>query len=205
MNKGELSIREAKKLLRQRLEKERSAYRYWDRERLKNRQAITRLACFTMMPDFDPHDIELIAGGGRTLVALLELYHSGTACTEKDNPYNIVPFIQKCVVCGTVFFGAARYTSFPMDPRHALYDGIAAMDVYETSAELVKVGVVPLYDMRPETAWLKLAVLTRTVNDPLELIKKMLNNEAGEISEKLINWEIIDYLMRKYQAIIESR
>ncbi|MFH0748388.1 MAG: Glu-tRNA(Gln) amidotransferase subunit GatD [Candidatus Bathyarchaeota archaeon] len=64
--------------------------------------------------------------------------------------------------------------------------GRVNMKIYETGRDLVKLGVVPLGDMLPETAFIKLSWILGQ-NKNLDDIKKiMLTNIAGEISSRSI-------------------
>ena len=59
------------------------------------------------------------------------------------------------------------------------------MNVYDTGRDLLALGVVPLEDMLPETALVKLMwVLGSFTREPSEVRRLMLTNFAYEISPR---------------------
>lgn len=62
--------------------------------------------------------------------------------------------------------------------------GRVNMHVYYTGRDLLSMGVVPLEDMLPETALVKLMWVLGQTSEPKEVKELMLKNVAGEISGK---------------------
>jgi L-asparaginase/Glu-tRNA(Gln) amidotransferase subunit D len=104
---------------------------------------------------------------------ILNLYHSGTANTEKPDR-SVSELVNKLrTEAGIVFFGVTE-NGEPVD-----------LHAYETSVKLRKSGVVPLYDMTKEVALMKLRLLNPFLSS-VQLIEEMLRNRAGEIDESRI-------------------
>ncbi|MFX1561803.1 MAG: Glu-tRNA(Gln) amidotransferase subunit GatD [Promethearchaeota archaeon] len=61
--------------------------------------------------------------------------------------------------------------------------GRVQMRVYRRGVELVQRGVIPLEDMLPETAYVKLMWVLAQTQDLAEIKERMLENIAGEITE----------------------
>jgi len=66
--------------------------------------------------------------------------------------------------------------------------GRVNMRVYSTGRDLLKIGVTPLDDMLPETAYVKLSWVLAQTTDVEEIKKTMLTPMAGEIGERSIPW-----------------
>jgi len=64
--------------------------------------------------------------------------------------------------------------------------GRANMEVYDTGRDLLKLGVIPLEDMLPETAFVKLSWALGRTKDLSHVKKIMLSNTAGEITSRSI-------------------
>ena len=62
--------------------------------------------------------------------------------------------------------------------------GSVNLNVYSTGRDMVAAGVVPLGDMLPETAYVKLMWAMGQSDDPEEVRKLMLTNIAGEFSTR---------------------
>ena len=75
---------------------------------------------------------------------------------------------KNCIVCMT---------------SQCLY-GRTNMNVYSKGRDLQNSGVIPLADMLPETAFIKLAWALGHTKDPKEVKEIMLRNIAGEFSER---------------------
>jgi len=116
-------------------------------------------------------------------VILFKLYHSGTANTV-DPKSSVSALVKKLTQQGIVCFGATENG----EPTN--------LHLYETSVELLRSGMVPLYDMKFEVALNKLYLLGIKKNNfsRSEIIDKMLTNYGGEINEKLIIHEDIKSL-----------
>lgn len=124
----------------------------------------------------DTHDVKAI---------LLNLYHSGSANTITPGQ-SVVELVEKLrKEKGIVFFGVTE-TGEPTDLRK-----------YETSVQLRKAGVVPLYHMLPGVAETKLQMLSD--NEPSVLVAKMLRNRAGEIDESQIHEDDVLDLLELYR------
>ena len=64
--------------------------------------------------------------------------------------------------------------------------GRVDMNVYDTGRDLLSFGVVPLEDMFPETALVKLMWALGQTDDPKEAIKLLKTNIAGEFSPRTL-------------------
>ncbi len=62
--------------------------------------------------------------------------------------------------------------------------GRVDMNVYSSGRDLQKAGVIPLEDMLPETAYVKLGWILSFEKDKKKIKKLMLKNIAGEITER---------------------
>ena len=62
--------------------------------------------------------------------------------------------------------------------------GRVNLNVYSNGRELQKIGVLPLADMLPETAFVKLAWALGQTKDPKEVRELMTKNIVGEFSER---------------------
>jgi glutamyl-tRNA(Gln) amidotransferase subunit D len=66
--------------------------------------------------------------------------------------------------------------------------GRVNMNVYSTGRDLLALGAIPLEDMLPETALVKLMWALGQTPDPGEVRAIMLSNLAGEISGRSPYW-----------------
>lgn len=62
--------------------------------------------------------------------------------------------------------------------------GSVNLNVYSTGRDMISAGAVPLGDMLPETAYVKLMWAMGQSDDPADVRKIMLTNIAGEMSER---------------------
>jgi glutamyl-tRNA(Gln) amidotransferase subunit D len=62
--------------------------------------------------------------------------------------------------------------------------GSVNLNVYSTGRDMLVAGAIPLSDMLPETAYVKLMWAMGQSDDPAEIRKIMLTNIAGEISDR---------------------
>jgi len=130
---------------------------------------------FSVKPDRDPTDLDcLIERPGRRAV-ILEFYASGTAPARgAGEEFSLVPAVKRARNKGILVFATARGA------------GRIQFRDYVTAQELIRAGVIPLYDMTTSTAWVKLRwVLSQTQRDE-DVVNLMMKNIAGEISEDLI-------------------
>jgi glutamyl-tRNA(Gln) amidotransferase subunit D len=68
--------------------------------------------------------------------------------------------------------------------------GRVNMNVYDTGRDLLNLGVIPLEDMFPETALVKLMWVLGQTSDPDEAVKLLKTNIAGEFSPRTLPQEI---------------
>jgi len=64
--------------------------------------------------------------------------------------------------------------------------GRVHMNVYSTGRDLLRMGVIPLGDMLPETALVKMMWLFGNETDPAEVKTMMISNLEGELSDRRI-------------------
>jgi glutamyl-tRNA(Gln) amidotransferase subunit D len=62
--------------------------------------------------------------------------------------------------------------------------GRVNLNVYNTGRDLITAGVIPLEDMLPETAYVKMMWVLGQTSDPKEIERMMRANLRGEISER---------------------
>jgi len=62
--------------------------------------------------------------------------------------------------------------------------GFAGMYVYETGREMMGLGVVPLANMLPEVAFMKLSWVLGQTDDPDEVKRLMLDSVGDEITDR---------------------
>jgi glutamyl-tRNA(Gln) amidotransferase subunit D len=62
--------------------------------------------------------------------------------------------------------------------------GSVNLNVYSTGRDMIVAGAVPLGDMLPETAYVKLMWAMGQTRDPEEIRKIMLTNIAGEFTTR---------------------
>lgn len=77
----------------------------------------------------------------------------------------------------------AREEKIPIMMTSQCIWGRVQMRVYRRGVELVQRGVIPLEDMLPETAYVKLMWVLAQTRDPVKVKAKMLENIAGEITD----------------------
>lgn len=116
---------------------------------------------------------------------VFKLYHSGTANTT-DSKSSVSKLVERLTKSGIVCFGATE-TGESTD-----------LHLYESSIELLKSGMVPLYDMLQPVAVHKLQLMRIKENNlsRKEIIEKMMQNLAGEIDEKQIRKDDIKRLQQ---------
>jgi glutamyl-tRNA(Gln) amidotransferase subunit D len=62
------------------------------------------------------------------------------------------------------------------------FHGSVNLNVYSTGRDMLAAGAIPLGDMLPETAYVKLMWAMGQTDDPAEVKKIMLTNIAGELT-----------------------
>ena len=127
-----------------------------------------RVKILRVYPGFDPTDVLTIARSNCRAI-ILELYHSGTACTRDvaDRSLSLLPAIRQCRSDGVLVFGASV-------PREG--------DIYRSTDWLIKAGMTPLYRISLEAAYTKLMWLLGQGEPDSAVIEKMNINLCGEIS-----------------------
>jgi L-asparaginase len=92
-------------------------------------------------------NLELIDWTIKPKAILIELYHSGTACTRpQDSPYSIIAFGKRCREQGIDLYGVS------VDTRKSLY---------QSSMDMQKAGIRVLSDISTEAAYVKLCLAYR--------------------------------------------
>lgn len=121
-------------------------------------------------PGFEPSALEreLTSSPDSVRAVLLALYDTGTASTRGDFDLRrtVIGLREK----GIVSFAVSQHS------------GVADMASYKGSVALRMAGVVPLYDMTPTAAIVKLRWTLSRGLGPVQLIDAMLSDIAGEIS-----------------------
>ncbi len=117
-------------------------------------------------PAMKPDIIDsLVAGGYRGIVI------AGTGLGHVNRP--LYPALQRAHDAGVAVFMTVQ----------TLW-GYTQMYVYETGRELMELGVVPIANMLPEVAYVKLGWALGQTDDPAEVARIMLTPIAGEITDR---------------------
>lgn len=147
---------------------------------------------------FRPHHNEMLEGTVRDGVraVILRIFHSGTANTDRTNSPELA--VDKMVEDiraearaqgQEVVFFAVSENNEPV-----------TLAEYETSVKLREAGIVPLYDTTMMLAYFKLYHLITACRTPKQLIRAMLQNFAGELTQELVNIEHEDALCAQYDC-----
>ncbi|MEM4181705.1 MAG: Glu-tRNA(Gln) amidotransferase subunit GatD [Candidatus Pacearchaeota archaeon] len=139
-----------------------------------NTQYSDKVALVKVYPGQDPEILNFYKEKGYKGL-ILELTGLGQV-PSSNAKHNFLPTIKKLVDEGMLIFGTAQ----------TIYGGLN-LNVYSSGRELLKTGLVPLGDMLSEVAFVKLSWLLgqkSLLGKNEEIKKKMLENLAGEISEK---------------------
>lgn len=128
------------------------------------------VAAFKTYPGLHPNSLPLPRNGPKYF--LLELYNSGTAPAD-NSEYSFVPWIRQVVNEGGAVFAISQ---------HEGKKGVS-MNIYESSAALLKAGIVPLSDLIWEAALPKLMLAASNFSSTLEVVEFMQANAAAEISK----------------------
>jgi L-asparaginase/Glu-tRNA(Gln) amidotransferase subunit D len=129
--------------------------------------------------------LDYLASHASVRNVLLNLYHSGTAHTEKPDQ-SVAELVRKLKPRGITFFGATENGE------------IANLRAYVTSVELRNAGVVPLYDILKDVALVKLQLLDPNLT-PRQQIDEMLHSKVGELDESKIVQKDITKLKTLYR------
>jgi len=98
------------------------------------------------------------------------LGHVGTS----ESDFNWIPSIKRAIKEGVIVCAAAQCLYGRLDPY-----------VYSNGRELLKIGVIFLKDMLPETAYVKLGCVLGNFSDFKDVKREMLTNYAGEFNNRL--------------------
>ncbi|UCE81445.1 MAG: Glu-tRNA(Gln) amidotransferase subunit GatD [Methanobacteriota archaeon] len=124
-----------------------------------------RVSMLQFYPGFEPEHFDMIAGNVRGIVI------AGTGLGHVSD--RLVESIDKAVRDGV----------FVAVTTQCLH-GAVNLNVYSTGRDMISAGAVPLEDMLPETAFVKLMWTLGQTEDPEEAKKIMLSNIAGEIASR---------------------
>jgi len=128
-----------------------------------------KVSLLKFYPDFSPEMIEhLLNEGCRGLVL------EGTGLGHVS--HKCLPAVRKAVEKGMIVAMTSQCIWGRVD-----------MNVYDTGRDFLSAGVVPLEDMLPETALVKLMWTLGQTNNPKEAIKLLTTNIAGEISPRTLS------------------
>jgi glutamyl-tRNA(Gln) amidotransferase subunit D len=116
-------------------------------------------------PGFEPEHFEMIASNVEGVVV------AGTGLGHVSD--RLIESIAKAVKDGV----------HVMITTQCLY-GSVNLNVYSTGRDMLAAGVVPLGDMLPETAYVKLMWALGQTSEPSEVREMMLTNMAGEITPR---------------------
>ena len=127
----------------------------------------SKVAYFKVYPGFDPWFIDKAVEYGAKGI-ILEIYHSGTACTTNHSKYSLISSIKSCVEKSIPIFGI---------PLHESQES----NIYSTTRELLDAGLIHLNRMSLESMVVKLMWLLGNEKEIKKVIKRMNENIAGEI------------------------
>lgn len=91
-----------------------------------------------------------------------------------EGKYGWIPYLKKAIDSGMIICFAPQTIYGKVDPY-----------VYSTGRDLLKVGVLFLNDILPETAYVKLGHVLAKTTDPNEIRRLMLTDMAGEFNPKI--------------------
>ena len=143
--------------------------RYKPMEKIaRNTKIDPNVSFFKVFPGFDPGCIEQAFEHGAKGI-ILDLFHSGTACTRngKYSNYSLIPTIKR-LGKNVLIFG----THLPESKEGG---------IYSTTNDLLKSGLIPLKLMSSESAIVKLMWVLGHQKKREQIIKEMNNDIAGEI------------------------
>lgn len=124
-----------------------------------------RVSMLHFYPGFEPEHFEMISGNVDGLIV------AGTGLGHVSE--KLISSIGKAVKDG-VFVGITT---------QCLY-GAVNLNVYSTGRDMISAGAVPLGDMLPETAYVKLMWVLGQTEDPQEVRTMMLKDLAGETAAR---------------------
>lgn len=125
---------------------------------------------FSIKPD-RREDLECLVQQKGKKAILLELYDSCTAPASGAGRFSLLPVIEDARKNGVLFFATSRSAS-----RNG-------MSTYSSSIELKNAGVISLFDMTATAAWVKLRWVLSQTENPDEIVRRMLMDVAGELSQ----------------------
>ncbi|UCE91698.1 MAG: Glu-tRNA(Gln) amidotransferase subunit GatD [Methanobacteriota archaeon] len=124
-----------------------------------------RVSMLYFYPGFEPEHFEMISGNVEGLII------AGTGLGHVSE--KLVKPISKAVKNG-VFVGVTT---------QCLY-GAVNLNVYSTGRDMISAGAVPLGNMLPETAYVKLMWVLGQTKDPSEVAAMMVKDLAGETTSR---------------------
>jgi L-asparaginase len=99
------------------------------------------------MKAFPGMDFDLFDWKSKPKAILIELYHSGTACTRpQDTPHSIIAFSRRCKEQGIDLY----VVNFDTEKK-----------LYQSSKDILEAGIRVLADISPEAAYVKLCIAYR--------------------------------------------
>ena len=124
-----------------------------------------KVAMLHFYPGFEPEHFDMIAGNVNGVVI------AGTGLGHVSE--RLIGSVRKAVEAGVVVVITTQCLS-----------GGVNLNVYSTGRDMTSAGVVPLGDMLPETAYVKLMWALGQADGREEVVKLMLTNVAGEMSSR---------------------
>ncbi|MDD5021940.1 MAG: asparaginase [Endomicrobiaceae bacterium] len=134
-----------------------------------NNKIDSRVSLFKIYPGFDPSIIKNCIEQKEIKGIILELYASGTGCTNTLS-YSLIPSIILAGKYGIPIFAISQHV------------GVMNMNSYGSAERLKNAGVIPLHDMITEAALPKLMWVLGQTKDTKEITKLMLTSLSGEIT-----------------------
>jgi glutamyl-tRNA(Gln) amidotransferase subunit D len=125
----------------------------------------SRVSMLYFYPGFEPEHFDMIAGNVKGVVI------AGTGLGHVSE--RLIESIGRAV-------GQGVHVMVTTQCLH----GAVNLNVYSTGRDMLSAGVVPLGDMLPETAYVKLMWALGQSDDPSEVRETMLTNVAGEITTR---------------------
>lgn len=119
-------------------------------------------------PGFDPAILRLVASLGKKIV-ILDLYHSGTACTRNGNlsRYSLAPIIRQLCDDGLGVFGTGM--------------SLSTEEQYRSTIHLIREGLEPLGHMSLDMALVKSMYLLGGGASISEIKERMKRDIVGEL------------------------
>ncbi|MBO5669656.1 MAG: asparaginase, partial [Candidatus Methanomethylophilaceae archaeon] len=116
-------------------------------------------------PGMDPAVFEPVIMGSKGVVI------AGSGLGHINSP--MIPLVKKATDAG-----------IPVVMTSQCLNGRVNMNVYNTGRDLINAGAICVYDMLPETAYVKLKWVLGKTNDPAEVREIMVTPLVGEMSDR---------------------